>query len=170
MSQEVFLTADIQVKNIPEFGGEVAERRVVSALENVHASMYARHGRTSHAAITISATLATIKASRQDVQGALKHAALVRTNMNAFVPFPAFETMPYCMCCWTDIRTPFLLFLINVLVQLMMWTLSLEFRPTSAWISPQKVRQSVSRCVAERMIHHAGCRRSGGSAAGTRGR
>jgi len=54
------------------------EQRVVSALESVQASLFARHGFTSHAALTLSAALAGAKASMQDTNGALRHASTVR--------------------------------------------------------------------------------------------
>jgi len=54
-----------------------AEQRVLSALEKVHAALFARHGYTSHTAISLAATLATAKASMNDAHGALQHASQV---------------------------------------------------------------------------------------------
>jgi tetratricopeptide (TPR) repeat protein len=53
------------------------EQRVVAALERVHAVLFARHGYSSHAALSIAAALTTAKAAMQDVEGALRHASQV---------------------------------------------------------------------------------------------
>ena len=47
--------------------------------EAVQGSLIARHGFTSHAALTLSASLVSAKASMKDAKGALRHASTVRS-------------------------------------------------------------------------------------------
>ena len=54
--------------------------RCLSAVtEAVQGSLIARHGFTSHAALTLSASLVSAKASMKDAKGALRHASTVRS-------------------------------------------------------------------------------------------
>ncbi len=46
--------------------------------EAVQGSLLARHGFTSHAALTLSASLVSAKASIKDAKGALRHASTVQ--------------------------------------------------------------------------------------------
>jgi|LauGreDrversion2_3_1035106.scaffolds.fasta_scaffold604496_1 hypothetical protein len=45
--------------------------------EAVQGSLLARHGFTSHAVLTLSASLVSAKASMKDAKGALRHASTV---------------------------------------------------------------------------------------------
>jgi hypothetical protein len=57
-----------------------SEKRALSAVENVHAMLLARHGVTptnNNIVIQLASTLATAKAAMNDTQGALEHASQV---------------------------------------------------------------------------------------------